>query len=168
MLDDGLHGTVRYLTHVLRSGAHSEAAQPTHPRRPQNEQTGTHANWAIRILQQAHVEAASSRHIWKQLPTQARNPKRRDPRPERIRQGRRERSRRPSPRGSRHSKNRNLYEIIPEDPPTARATRRSGSTTTWPAASPTLPPNPSRRTLRDNAQAFIWKMMQKRNSTKSR
>ena len=28
MLDDGLHGTVRYLTHVLRSGAYSEAARP--------------------------------------------------------------------------------------------------------------------------------------------
>ena len=58
MLDDGLHGTVRYLTHVLRSGAYSEAAPPTHPRRPPNERTGTHADRAIRSLQHAHAEGS--------------------------------------------------------------------------------------------------------------
>ena len=74
-------------------------------------------------------KAASSRHIWKQLPTQARSPKRRNPRPDKIR--RRERSRRPSPR---KNKNRNLYEIIPEEPhtpapPPARSPHRRLSST---------------------------------------
>ena len=78
------------------------------------------------------MEAASSRHIWKQLPTQARSPKRRDPRPADDENG-------PgAPHHEANSKNRNLYEIIPEEPhtpappPARRPHRRLSSTPSRP------------------------------------